>query len=198
MAEVTSPVAASAVKKVTKDPKPKPSHPSTSEMVFSAIKTLDDRKGSSLHAIKKYMIETYHADTERLAPYIKKYLKAAVESETIIQTKGKGATGSFKLPKDAGKAKPKPKVVNGSPKKAGKGRPAGKKAEADGQSKKASPKKAMQPAGDKKIGKPKADRSKSASPSKAKKTTKGPTAKPKVPKPKTSASPKVKKTTQKM
>ncbi|XP_044749721.1 histone H1-like [Coccinella septempunctata] len=57
----------------------KPSHPPTSDMVNRAIKGLKERSGSSLHAIKKYIEKT------------------AVQSGSLIQTKGKEASGSFKL-----------------------------------------------------------------------------------------------------
>ncbi|KAA5582532.1 histone H1/H5 family protein, partial [Acinetobacter baumannii] len=80
-----------------KKPKAKPSHPKTSEMVNSAIAELKERSGSSLQAIKKYIAAQYKVDAEKLAPFIRKYLKNAVESGTLIQTKGKGASGSFKL-----------------------------------------------------------------------------------------------------
>ncbi|XP_037301953.1 uncharacterized protein LOC119192222 [Manduca sexta] len=48
-------------------------------------------------AIKKYIAVQYKVDAEKLAPFIRRYLKSAVESGTLIQTKGKGASGSFKL-----------------------------------------------------------------------------------------------------
>lgn len=75
----------------------KSTHPPTSEMVTAAIKELKDRKGSSLQAIKKYIASTYKVDGEKLAPFIKRYLKSAVTSGAVVQTKGKGASGSFKL-----------------------------------------------------------------------------------------------------
>lgn len=81
----------------SKKPKAKPTHPKTSEMVNSAIKELKERSGSSLQAIKKYIAAQYKVDAEKLAPFIRKYLKSAVESGALIQTKGKGASGSFKL-----------------------------------------------------------------------------------------------------
>lgn len=76
-------------------------NPSTAKMVSSAIRTLDDRGGSSLQAIKKYLTSNYKIDAVKLAPYIKKYLKGAVISGQLIQTKGKGASGSFKFPSKA-------------------------------------------------------------------------------------------------
>ncbi|XP_078048203.1 uncharacterized protein LOC144475799 [Augochlora pura] len=74
------------------------SHPPTSEMVNAAIKELKDRKGSSFQAIKKYISTTYSVDGEKITPFIKRYLKSAVTSGIVVQTKGKGASGSFKLP----------------------------------------------------------------------------------------------------
>ncbi|KAF9810277.1 hypothetical protein SFRURICE_010739, partial [Spodoptera frugiperda] len=60
---------------------------------------------SSLQAIKKYIAAQYKVDAEKLAPFIRKYLKSAVESGTLIQTKGKGASGSFKLESKSAAAK---------------------------------------------------------------------------------------------
>ncbi|XP_046821666.1 histone H1-like [Vespa crabro] len=84
----------------------KSSHPPTSKMVTAAIKELKDRKGSSLQAIKKYIVATYKVDGEKVAPFIKRYLKTAVSSGFVVQTKGKGASGSFKLSTEIAKPKP--------------------------------------------------------------------------------------------
>ncbi|XP_030382594.1 histone H1-like [Scaptodrosophila lebanonensis] len=86
-----------------------PSHPPTQQMVDASIKNLKERCGSSLLAIKKYISATYKCDAQKLAPFIKKYLKSAVANGKLIQTKGKGASGSFKL-SAAAKKEPKPKV----------------------------------------------------------------------------------------
>ena len=83
--------------KKVKNPRSKPSHPPTSDMVNNAIKGLKERGGSSLQAIKKYVAANYKVGAERVAPFIKKYLKSAVASGVLVQTKGKGASGSFKL-----------------------------------------------------------------------------------------------------
>lgn len=92
-----------------KKPSTKPNHPATSELVLNAIKTLEEKNGSSLQAIKKFIVSHYKLDTEKLAPFIKKFLKNAVTSGKLIQTKGKGASGSFKLPaaKPSGEKKKK-------------------------------------------------------------------------------------------
>ena len=121
MSEVAAP---KKVVKTVKKPKAKPSHPPTSEMVTTAIKTLKERGGSSLQAIKKYIAANYKVDVEKLAPFIKKFLKSAVTSGALIQTKGKGANGSFKL--SAAKKAEKPKKVKKVVKKAAK-KPAAKK-----------------------------------------------------------------------
>ena len=91
---------AGAAKKA-KNPRAKPSHPPTSEMVNNAIKSLKERGGSSLQAIKKYVAANYKVDAEKMSPFIRKYLKAAVASGALVQTKGKGASGSFKLASSA-------------------------------------------------------------------------------------------------
>jgi len=97
------PVSSPAVKKsksasaLAKKPRVKPTHPPTAEMVNNAIKNLKERGGSSLQAIKKYLSSNYKIDAEKLAPFIKKYLKGAVTNGQLIQTKGKGASGSFKI-----------------------------------------------------------------------------------------------------
>lgn len=101
---------ASAKKKKTT----KPSHPPTSQIVVAAIKSLKERNGSSLHAIKKYISTSYKIDADKLAPFIKKFLKNAVTSGKLIQTKGKGASGSFKLPNKVEK-KVKPKKATKKP-----------------------------------------------------------------------------------
>jgi hypothetical protein len=184
-AAATSPaqVAPKKTKSATKKPRTKPVHPRTSEMVGNAIKSLKERGGSSLQAIKKYIAANYKVDSEKLSPFIKKYLKTAVASGELVQTKGKGASGSFKLAaakteKAAvpvaparGRAASAPKVKKQSAAKVKKAK-APKKAAVKSTEKK---KKRASPAAVKK------------SPSKVKKATKVPTKKPKAPRPKTAA-----------
>ena len=178
-------------KSSAKKPRVKPVHPRTSEMVANAISSLKERGGSSLQAIKKYITANYKVDSEKLSPFIKKYLKTAVASGELVQTKGKGASGSFKLA--AAKAE-KPAASVAPPRGRG-GAPTGlkeKRRVAKGKAK--SPKKAAV--------KKTTDRKKRAapvkakkSPSKAKKAAKVPTKKPKAPRPKTAV--KAKKATSK-
>uniref|UniRef100_T1JHX5 H15 domain-containing protein n=1 Tax=Strigamia maritima TaxID=126957 RepID=T1JHX5_STRMM len=113
-----------------KKPRAAPNHPKIAEMVNSSITNLKERGGSSLQAIKKHMGGQYKVDVEKLAPFIKKYLKQAVTNGTLVQTKGKGASGSFKLGNSVKEKKPvravktvvKPVVT-----KAKKAKPAAKK-----------------------------------------------------------------------
>jgi hypothetical protein len=92
------------------------------EMITAAIKSLKERGGSSLQAIKKYLTAIYKVDCEILAPYIKEFLKNAVVDGKLIQVKGKGTSGSFKLPVVSKKevaekkvAKPKAKTAAKKP-----------------------------------------------------------------------------------
>lgn len=84
----------------------KPSHPLYSEMVNNAIKNLEKRGGSSLKAIKKYVCTNYLVNADKLSPFIKRYLKSAVASGALVQTRGKGASGSFKLAAAGKRASP--------------------------------------------------------------------------------------------
>lgn len=54
-----------------KKPAAKANHPPTAEMVNAAIKTLKERSGSSVQAIKKYISANYKTDAEKLSPFIK-------------------------------------------------------------------------------------------------------------------------------
>ena len=151
--------AAATPKKAAKAKKPaaKPTHPPVAAMVTAAIGALKDRKGSSLAAIKKYIAANNKCDVAKLAPFIRRFLKKAVEDGKLTQVKGTGAAGSFKLAKvekPAKKAVKKP-AAKKSPKKAAK-KPA---------------KKAKTPKKEKKAKKPAAAKPKKP---KAKKATKSP------------------------
>ena len=107
-----APAAAPAKAKKAAKPKKPAEHPKTTVMVAAAVAALKDRKGSSLPAIKKYIAANYKVDIVKLAPFVKKAIKSMVEKKTLVQVKGKGASGSFKL----GKVE-KPKKVKKTPKK---------------------------------------------------------------------------------
>merc|ERR1719273_1173190 len=86
-------------------------------MVKAAIEGLKERKGSSLVAIKKYIATNYKIDPSKHSHFIKKALTSGVEKKTIVQTKGNGASGSFKLAKDEVKKPVKKAVKAKTPKK---------------------------------------------------------------------------------
>lgn len=177
-AQVGTPKKPSAGK--NKKPRVKPNHPRTSEMVIAAVKNLKERGGSSLQAIKKYISANYKVDAEKLAPFIKKYLKSAVTSGSLVQTKGKGASGSFKL-SSAEKGSESKKATTSLGAKAASGKkPAAKKLTKKPAAGKSKAKKVA-----KTPSKSPAKSKKTAAPSKARKPAKGsPTKKPKAPKPK--------------
>uniref|UniRef100_T1IEP6 H15 domain-containing protein n=3 Tax=Rhodnius prolixus TaxID=13249 RepID=T1IEP6_RHOPR len=155
----------------------KASHPPTSQMVTAAIKDLKERGGSSLQAIKKYISTTYNVDAEKMSLFIRKYIKSAVETGELVQTKGKGAAGSFRLGGSDNTAKSKKKTTTTTTKQA---KPAKKPA---------TEKKA--PASKKKAAVVKKKEAPAAAP-KVKKTKKPPTT-PKAPKPKKATPTKAKK-----
>jgi len=117
---VATPAATPKKAKAAKPKKPKtaPQHPKVSEMVNTAISTLKDRGGSSVQAIKKYVAAHYKVDVDKLSPFIKKYLKNGVASGTLVQTKGKGASGSFRMTSQTKEKSAKPKSATPKVKKA--------------------------------------------------------------------------------
>lgn len=151
-------------------PKKPSTHPPVNDMVVAAIKTLKERNGSSLQAIKKYIAANYKCDVAKLATFLRKALKNGVEKGTFVQTKGTGASGSFKLKAEAKKAAGEKK-----PKKAGEKKPK----KAAGEKKKkvakkpAGEKKAKKPAGEKKAKKPATAKKVSAAGAKAAKKAGG-------------------------
>merc|ERR1712241_1007775 len=151
-AAAPAPAAPAKAKKAAKPKKPA-THPKTTVMVAAAVAALKDRKGSSLPAIKKYIGANYKVDIVKHAPFVKKAIKSMVEKKTLVQVKGKGASGSFKLGKvekpkkvkKTPKKKPAKKVKKAkTPKKAKK--PAAKKAKSPKKAAKKTPKKAAKPA----------------------------------------------------
>ena len=135
-------------KKAAAKPKKPADHPPYSEMIKAAISSLKERNGSSRQAIEKYIKANYKVGD--VGSHLKMALKRGVASGKLLHTKGIGASGSFKLPKEEKKekkpkkkpaakkpaAKPKKpaatkkpavKKVKKSPKKAAAKKPAAKK-----------------------------------------------------------------------
>ncbi|XP_038624286.1 histone H1.4-like [Tachyglossus aculeatus] len=163
--------------------------PSVSELIVQAVSASKERNGVSLAALKKALAAAGY-DVEKNNSRIKLGLKSLVAKGTLVQTKGTGASGSFKINKKAsgseGKARPKAKkpAAAAKPRKATGAAKKPKKPVASGARKsvKKTPKKAKKPAaaaGAKKAAKsPK--KTKAAKPKKAAKSP----AKPKLVKPK--------------
>ncbi|XP_063370856.1 histone H1.1, embryonic-like [Cydia amplana] len=89
----------------------------TKAMIHEALTELKTRKGVSIQAIKKYMEDKYYVQTNKVKYLIKKTLKTGVEDGSIVQLKGIGASGSFKLAAVKEKPKKKPKIKKEKPKK---------------------------------------------------------------------------------
>ncbi|XP_077131586.1 histone H1.01-like [Ranitomeya variabilis] len=129
----------------------KPSGPSVSELIVKAVSASKERSGVSLAALKKALSAGGY-DVEKNNSRLKLAVKSLVTKGALLQVKGSGASGSFKLnkkqetkdkvakKKSAAAAKPKKpaaaKKAAKSPKKPKKAPTAAKK----------SPKKAKKPA----------------------------------------------------
>ncbi|KAG8507278.1 Histone H1.1 [Galemys pyrenaicus] len=177
--------------------KKKPAGPSVSELIVQAVSSSKERSGVSLAALKKALAAAGY-DVEKNNSRIKLGLKSLVGKGTLVQTKGTGASGSFKLNKKAASADAKTSTTKvasktkaaGAPKKPKK--PSGATTAKKGVK---TPKKAKKPAVAKKPSKspkkPKAVKAKKVAKSPAKaKAVKPKAAKAKVTKPKTAAKPK--------
>ncbi|XP_025421085.1 histone H1A, sperm-like [Sipha flava] len=103
-------------KMVTAKAKPAASsHPNTAIMVIAAVKELKGKKDSSLQGIKKFMAANYKVDSTKLAPFIRKFLKAPVAKGLLVQTNGSGASSHFKMATETIKSVPKKKIVAKKP-----------------------------------------------------------------------------------
>jgi len=93
-------------------------HPKYSEMVQQALTSLKERGGSSRQAILKYIQANFKvaADENMINAHVKMALKAGVKNGSLKQSKGTGASGSFRI----GEVKKAPKKASVGPKKAAK------------------------------------------------------------------------------
>ena len=87
-------------------------HPKYSDMIKAAILALKERTGSSRQAIVKYIKENYKVG-DNAGVHVRTALKKMLTAKLLVQTKGTGASGSYKLSEVAKKApKPKEKVLS--------------------------------------------------------------------------------------
>ena len=110
-----------AVKKTPAAKKPA-EHPKYIDMVVAAIAALKERTGSSRQAILKYIQANYKVK-DNANVHLRLALKKGVASGALLQPKGTGASGSFKLAAAAKKVAKKPAAKKPTAKK-----PAAKKA----------------------------------------------------------------------
>ncbi|KAM4036331.1 uncharacterized protein ACNLHF_015248 [Anomaloglossus baeobatrachus] len=176
----------------------KSSGPSASDLIMKAVSASKERSGVSLAALKK-LLSAGGYDVEKNNSRLKLAIKALVNKGSLLQVKGSGASGSFKLnkkpetkdkaakKKPAAAAKPKkpaakkaakspkkpkkaPAAAKKSPKKAKKPAAAAKKAAKSPKKPKAAPKpKKVTKSPAKKAAKPKAAKSPAKKATKAKK-----------------------------
>ena len=95
--------AKSPAKKKSVVPKKPVEHPSYFEMTKAAIEALKERNGSSRQAIEKYIKANYKVG--EVSSHLKMALKRGAASGKLLQTRGVGASGSFKLAKEEKKDK---------------------------------------------------------------------------------------------
>ncbi|WP_395239452.1 histone H1/H5 family protein, partial [Salmonella sp. s54412] len=96
-------VATTPQKKAKASPK-NADHPKYIEMIIAAIKNTKERNGCSRQAILKYIKANY-----KVSHNVELYLKLALRKDNaaLVQVKGTGASGSFKLAKVVKEPKPK-------------------------------------------------------------------------------------------
>nr|XP_056719956.1 histone H1-like [Euleptes europaea] len=97
---------AKKAKKAAAKPRKPAGGPSVTELLTQAVTASKERSGVSLAALKKSLAAAGY-DVERNNSRIKLGLKSLVTKGTLLQTKGTGASGSFKLNKKQAEAKDK-------------------------------------------------------------------------------------------
>uniref|UniRef100_A0A3Q0RXG4 Histone H1 n=1 Tax=Amphilophus citrinellus TaxID=61819 RepID=A0A3Q0RXG4_AMPCI len=97
MAEVApAPAAAPAKPAKKKSTKVKKTGPSVSDLIVKVVTASKERKGVSLAALKKALAAGGY-DVEKNNARVKIAIKSLVSKGTLVQLKGIGASGSFKL-----------------------------------------------------------------------------------------------------
>ena len=104
---------APAKKAAPKKAKAPAAHPKYSEMVCTAVNALKERGGSSRQAILKYIVKNFNVskDEKSVNVHLKMALRAGVKNNSLKQSKGTGASGSFKVGEVKKAVKPKVKKV---------------------------------------------------------------------------------------
>uniref|UniRef100_A0A8C5W630 H1.10 linker histone n=1 Tax=Leptobrachium leishanense TaxID=445787 RepID=A0A8C5W630_9ANUR len=143
-----------------------------SQLVVDTIRKLGERNGSSLAKIYSEAKKVSWFDQQNGRTYLKYSIRALVQNDTLLQVRGTGANGSFRLNKKKLEGLPSPEPKKKTPARAAP--PAKSKAKSSPKKSKARPKKTDKP---KKAPKsparsPKKKAAASPASKKAKKTTK--------------------------
>ncbi|XP_039469078.1 histone H1-like [Oreochromis aureus] len=93
---------AKAAKKKTTASKPKKVGPSVGELIVKAVAASKDRSGVSTATLKKALAAGGY-DVDKKKACVKTAIKSLVAKGSLVQTKGTGASGSFKMNKKAKK-----------------------------------------------------------------------------------------------
>ncbi|XP_078058320.1 histone H1-like [Mustelus asterias] len=118
-AETAPPAAPAQVKSPRKKkaaPRPAAAGPKLGEQILNVVAGCSDRKGMSLAAIKKALAGS-GVDVGKRGSQIRLTIKRKVETGSLVQTKGQGASGSFKLAKKESPGKMGKKVKKTTAKK---------------------------------------------------------------------------------
>ncbi|KAL4008078.1 hypothetical protein ACER0C_001930 [Sarotherodon galilaeus] len=137
-APAPAPAPAKAAKKKTTASKPKKVGPSVGELIVKAVAASKERSGVSAAALKKALAAGGY-DVDKNKARVKTAIKSLVAKGTLVQTKGTGASGSFKMNKKATESKAKKPAKKAAPKAK---KPAAAKAKKPAAAAKKSPKKA--------------------------------------------------------
>ncbi|GCC17848.1 hypothetical protein chiPu_0020674 [Chiloscyllium punctatum] len=87
----------------------KPAGPGLGELILKVVGDINDRKGTSLSAIKK-ALERSGIDVEKRKAQIKMSIRRCLANGSLVLVKGQGVSGSFKLPKNPVKTKAEKKA----------------------------------------------------------------------------------------
>ncbi|XP_034545471.1 histone H1-like [Notolabrus celidotus] len=173
--QAPAPAAAPAKAAKKKASKPKKAGPSVSELIVTAVAASKERSGVSAAALKKVLAAGGY-DVDKNKARVKTAIKSLVAKGTLVQVKGTGASGSFKMSKKVAEKKPAKKVAPKAKKPAAAKKPKAAAAKKPVAAKK-SPKKVKKPAAAKKAAK--SPKKPTKSPKKATKSPKKATKSPK-------------------
>lgn len=161
-----TPAPSSATKTPRRRSKAKKSGPSVSDLILKVLSSSEDRGGVSLVALKKALSASGY-DVVRNNSRIKLAVKRLVASGRLIQTKGTGASGSFKIGSKAA-TKPKKAKAKKAKRKTAKKLAGAKKSPKNRRRNLRSPGKASETAAVKKTTRPKRAKRRASKSSKAK------------------------------